>query len=60
VNDQETEKSALCSESGSKLPNGSKEEENNLRLARYRCRFIIPEVTDARNSHFIEKYLFIS
>jgi hypothetical protein len=27
VNDQETEKSALCSKSGSKLPNGSKEEE---------------------------------
>jgi hypothetical protein len=27
VNDQETEESALCSETGSKLPNGSKEEE---------------------------------
>jgi hypothetical protein len=29
VNDQETEKSALCSKSGSKLPNGSNEEEKN-------------------------------
>jgi hypothetical protein len=27
VNDQETEKSALCSKKWSKLPNGSKEEE---------------------------------
>jgi hypothetical protein len=30
VNDQKTEKSALCSKSGSKLPNGSKEEEKKL------------------------------
>jgi hypothetical protein len=30
VNDKETEKSALCPKSGSKLPNGSKEEEKIL------------------------------
>jgi hypothetical protein len=30
VNDQETEKSALCSKSGSKLPIGSKEEEKKI------------------------------
>jgi hypothetical protein len=30
MNDQETEKSALCSKSGRKLPKESKEEEKNL------------------------------
>jgi hypothetical protein len=32
VNGEETEKSALCSKSGSKLPNWRKEEEKNIYL----------------------------
>jgi hypothetical protein len=35
VNDQETEKSAICSDSGSKLTNGNKEEEEKNMFYRH-------------------------
>jgi hypothetical protein len=51
VNDQKTEKSALCSKTWSKLPIGSKEEEDEKEEEKCERKFSIPYGNRREDDH---------